>query len=324
MKSKNGHTILLGGIGGDSHSVGLTILRQALITHGYKVHYLGTQNRIDDFFEWASLCNVVMISSMDGHSHYYLRQFPKMIKEYNAYGPLWYLGGNLHIGDGVGCEHEFIEMGFDRVFVKFVDVMTVLQTLDRDLSDKEPVAEAPNLWERTSQFLLRWSTDVDDQKLDWEQVTRARPGVLEAWKTGAQAKDLEENADFLSRQPSFPKIQAQVNSGRQSTLIQPRSGVPLLEMQIKLFQAFKSSGVRVLSYQVDSLTRNNNYAGAAEAIRESRSNGISTINGFPVINHGVSGLRQVIRQVKAPLQTRHSTRDPRLLAEICYAGGVTS
>jgi len=299
-------------------------LRQALITHGYKVHYLGTQNRIDDFFEWASLCNVVMISSMDGHSHYYLRQFPKMIKEYNAYGPLWYLGGNLHIGDGVGCEHEFIEMGFDRVFVKFVDVMTVLQTLDRDLSDKEPVAEAPNLWERTSQFLLRWSTDVDDQKLDWEQVTRARPGVLEAWKTGAQAKDLEENADFLSRQPSFPKIQAQVNSGRQSTLIQPRSGVPLLEMQIKLFQAFKSSGVRVLSYQVDSLTRNNNYAGAAEAIRESRSNGISTINGFPVINHGVSGLRQVIRQVKAPLQTRHSTRDPRLLAEICYAGGVTS
>jgi methylaspartate mutase epsilon subunit len=324
MKSKNGHTILLGGIGGDSHSVGLTILRQALITHGYKVHYLGTQNRIEDFFEWASLCNVVMISSMDGHSHYYLRQFPKMIKEYNAYGPLWYLGGNLHIGDGVGCEHEFIEMGFDRVFVKFVDVMTVLQTLDRDLSDKEPVAEAPNLWERTSQFLLRWSTDVDDQKLDWEQIARARPGVLEAWKTGAQAKDLEENADFLSRQPSFPKIQAQVNSGRQSTLIQPRSGVPLLEMQIKLFQAFKSSGVRVLSYQVDSLTRNNNYAGAAEAIRESRSNGISTINGFPVINHGVSGLRQVIRQVKAPLQTRHSTRDPRLLAEICYAGGVTS
>jgi methylaspartate mutase E subunit len=324
MKSKDGHTILLGGIGGDSHSVGLTILRQALITQGYKVHYLGTQNRIEDFFEWASLCNVVMISSMDGHSHYYLRQFPKMIKEYNAFGPLWYLGGNLHIGDGVGCEREFIAMGFDRVFVKFVDVMTVLQTLERDLSDKEPVAEAPNLWERTSQFLLRWSTDVDDQKLDWEQVTRARPGVLEAWKTGAQAKDLEENADFLSRQPSFPKIQAQVNSGRQSTLIQPRSGVPLLEMQIKLFQAFKSSGVRVLSYQVDSLTRNNNYAGAAEAIRESRSNGLSTINGFPVINHGVSGLRQVIRQVKAPLQTRHSTRDPRLLAEICYAGGVTS
>jgi len=72
-----GHTILLGGLGGDSHSVGLTILRQALSTNGYKVCYLGTQNCLQEFFELASLCNVVMISSMDGHSRYYLRGFKR-------------------------------------------------------------------------------------------------------------------------------------------------------------------------------------------------------------------------------------------------------
>jgi methylaspartate mutase epsilon subunit len=80
----------------------------------------------------------------------------------------------------------------------------------------------------------------------------------------------------------------------------------------------------VLSYHVDSLTRNNNYAGAEEAIRESRASGAATINGFPVINHGVPALRRIISEVGAPLQTRHSTRDPRLLAEISYAGAVTS
>jgi methylaspartate mutase epsilon subunit len=48
------------------------------------------------------------------------------------------------------------------------------------------------------------------------------------------------------------------------------------------------------------------------------------LNGFPVINHGVEGLRRIISEVQTPLQTRHSTRDPRLLAEISYAGGVTS
>lgn len=324
MRNENGHTILLGGIGGDSHSVGLTILHHALATHGYNVQYIGTQNLVEDFFQRAALCNAVMISSMDGHARYYLRQFPHMLKAYSAYGPLWYLGGNLTIGDGAGYEREFLEMGFDRVFVKFTDVMTVLKTLETHLSTHTPVADCPALWERTGSFLPRWSTDVSDEKLEWGEIERTRLEVLGCWKTGHQAKDLEENAYFLDRQPSFPGIQVQVNSGRQPTLIQPRSGVALLDEQIKLFKAFKSSGARVLSYQVDSLTRNNNYVGAEEAIRESRATGVSTINGFPVINHGVKGLRQVIRNVKVPIQTRHSTRDPRLLAEISYAGGVTS
>jgi len=49
-----------------------------------------------------------------------------------------------------------------------------------------------------------------------------------------------------------------------------------------------------------------------------------TINGFPIVNHGVPCLQRIISEVGVPLQTRHSTRDPRLLAEISYAGGVTS
>src|SRR5215212_862707 len=123
-------TILLGGIGGDSHSVGLTILHQALMMSGHKVCYLGTQNSLKDFFELAALFNVVMISNMDGHVRYYLREFPEMMREYKIQGPLWYLGGNLDIGDGEGYERHFIEMGFDRVFVKFVDISTVLETLE--------------------------------------------------------------------------------------------------------------------------------------------------------------------------------------------------
>ena len=73
--ANGGHTILLGGIGGDSHSVGLNILRQALLMDGYRVRYLGTQNRLEHFSQLAALSNVVMISSMDGHAGYYLRRF---------------------------------------------------------------------------------------------------------------------------------------------------------------------------------------------------------------------------------------------------------
>ena len=106
--------------------------------------------------------------------------------------------------------------------------------------------------------------------------------------------------------------------------VQPRSGVPGEQDQLKLFQAFKRFGAGVLSFQVDSYTRNNNYAAAEDAIRESAQLGISTINGFPVVNHGVEAVRRLSRAIGVPLQTRHSTRDPRLLAEISYGGGVTA
>lgn len=321
---KRSHTILLGGIGGDSHSVGLNIMRQALGASGYQVHYLGTQNRLEDFFQSAALSNVVMISSMDGHVRYYMREFVELMKQYKAYQPLWYLGGNLHIGDGNGYERHFLEMGFKQVFVKFVDISTVLKILEKDLAGVEPVADCPTLWEPAQMKKTYLSTAVSDEQLEPDILEQSRYEVLQGWRTGRQAKDLRENAEFLGRQPSFPQTQLMVNSGRAPILIQPRSGVPGVREQIKHFQAFKSVGARVLSYQVDSLTRNNNYAGADEAIRESRISRTSTLNGFPVINHGVAGLRRIISEVKVPLQTRHSTRDPRLLAEISYAGGVTS
>ncbi|MDT5268511.1 MAG: methylaspartate mutase sigma subunit [Acidobacteriota bacterium] len=324
MKIKHGHTILLGGIGGDSHSVGLSILRQSLLMNNYRVHYMGTQNRLEDFIQVAGLANVVMISSMDGHSRYYLREFPKLLRERSFAQTLWYLGGNLHIGNGSGYEKYFLEMGFNQVFVKFVDICTVLQILERDLKDVTPMPECSSLMGKLQTARTYLSTPVTDDALESDMFERGRREVLESWKTGYRAKDLSANAEFLGRQPSFAAAQALVNAGRAPALIQPRAGVPLPGEQLALFKAFKRVGVRVLSYQVDSLTRNNNYAGVEEALRENGLTGNMTINGFPVVNHGVPGLQRIISEVGVPLQTRHSTRDPRLLAEISYAGGVTS
>ena len=317
-----GHTILLGGVGGDSHSVGLTILRQSLSAHGYQVRYLGTQNKLRDFFQMAGMANLVMISSMDGHARYYLREFAALKREFKTNGTLWYLGGNL--GSNSGPERDYLEMGFHRVFLNFIELETVLNMLEQDLNGTEAVADYPALWEQSLPATRSLPGTASDELLDNETFESARREVLEQWKTGNGARGLAANAHFLLRQPSFPRIQAQTRMDGGELLVQPRSGVALIGEQIKLFKNFKRAGVKVLSYQVDSLTRNNNYPAAEEAIRESSLSGISTINGFPIINHGVTGLRRIMQQVRVPLQTRHSTRDPRLLAEISYAGGVTS
>lgn len=317
-----GHTILLGGVGGDSHSVGLTILRQSLSAHGYQVRYLGTQNTLSDFFQMAGMANLVMISSMDGHARYYLREFPSFKREFKTNGTLWYLGGNL--GSNNGSERDYLEMGFNRVFLNFIELETVLNMLARDLNGTEAVANLPALWEQSMSATRSLPGTALDTLLDNQTFEASRSEVLEHWKTGSGARGLAANAQFLLRQPSFPRIQAQTRMGQGQMLVQPRSGVALIGEQMKLFKNFKRAGVKVLSYQVDSLTRNNNYLGAEEAIRESTVLGTSTINGFPVVNHGVTGLRKIAQQIHLPLQTRHSTRDPRLLAEISYAGGVTS
>jgi methylaspartate mutase epsilon subunit len=318
------HTILLGGIGGDSHSVGLTILRQALAQNGYGVVYLGTQNRLSDFFERAALCDVVMLSSMDGHTRYYVKEFPELMRRYQARAPLWYLGGNLTIGDALGYEAHFGEMGFDRVFVKFVDVRTVLEVLAADLSGREPVPAAWALQGPPGAALAPQGEAPRDGALERGEFEQARKEVLEQWKTGRAAKDMDESARFLARQPSFARVQALSTEGRVSMLVQPRCGVPLPEHQLRLFRAFKAAGAPVLSYQIDSLTRNGNFKGAEEALRESRATGTPTLNGFPLVNHGVRPLRRIAAGIGVPLQIRHSTRDPRLLAEIGYAGGATS
>lgn len=320
--NKRGHTILLGGLGGDSHSVGLTILRQSLSANGYHVRYLGTQNTLADFFQMASLTNLVMISSMDGHARYYLREFPALKREFKTNGTLWYLGGNLAVSEG--RERDFLEMGFNRVFMKFIELKTVLNMLDHDLENAPAVANYPELWKHTLPGTYSFPSAASDSLLEHETFESRRREVLEHWKTGTGARDLASNAQFLIQQPSFPRAQAHVTMDHGRILVQPRSGVALIEEQIKLFKNFREAGVKVLSYQVDSLTRNNNYAGVEEAIRDSRSYGTSTLNGFPVVNHGVNGLRRIAQQTGLPLQTRHSTRDPRLLAEISYAGGVTS
>lgn len=323
MNTHAHHTIVLGGIGGDSHSVGLIILNRALVAQGYQVHFLGIQNRIEDFLCWAEECDLVMISNMDGHARHYLRGFSGLLKQHTGHRPLWYLGGNLQVGDSRGSEGMFLQMGFNRVFGDFTDVQTVIRIVKKDLAKTKPrnAGHRPMVRLRPEEHP---APRLLGQPMEAASFERERQAVLRQWPTGRNATDLAENAAFLARQPSLAKVQSLVDSGALPILIQPRSGVPLVEDQMDLFQAFKAAGVRVLSYQVDSYTRNNRYADAEEAIQLSAARGAATMNGFPVINHGVAGLRQVIDAVGVPLQTRHSTRDPRLLAEISYAGGVSS
>ncbi|SDR47008.1 methylaspartate mutase subunit E [Pseudovibrio sp. Tun.PSC04-5.I4] len=318
MSKENQYNILLAGIGGDAHSVGLILLNQAICLAGYNVYFLGIQNDIKEVIAKAKGMDVVMISCMDGHAHHYLRDFPRLSKEEEI---IWYLGGNPSVLSIDRAKRLFKEIGFQRVFLSFVDLAQVIKSLKKDLNEKVPrqaLAVPLQGLNKTKHTELCIDSQVSDIDHDFE-----RNNVLLQWKTGADVRSLRKNAVFLADCPNLARLQMQASLNGE-VLIQPRSGVAEEQKQLDIFKKLEAAGAPVLSYQVDSLTRNNNYSGAEQAIIESRYTGVSALNGFPVVNHGAGALQRIALQVSTPLQCRHSTRDPRLLAEICFGGGVTA
>ena len=314
------HVITLGGLGSDAHWVGLTVLRHALADEGYRVNYLGIQNPLQTFFMNVAVSDVVMMSCMDGHARNYLRRFAELSRRFPADGSLWYIGGNLSVHDADALLSHLTPLGFSRAFPQYVDIPTVLATLAADLAIRPPRLGAFLPVERRRPPAVHQVPP--DDRMEPDVFDRQRAEVLEHWETGWQARQLDDNAQFLSRQPSFALAQSRASPDR-TPLLHPRSGVALVDDQIAAFTVLRAAGADVLSYQIDSLTRTNAYADARAAIAESRDRGTSTLNGFPMVNHGVDELRRIAGTVRMPLQTRHSTRDPRLLAEISAAGGVT-
>jgi len=152
-----------------------------------------------------------------------------------------------------------------------------------------------------------------------------RKTVLGTWPTGREV-DLTEALRYQRGIPESKNFARAVNRAKAEsrTLIQPRAGVALIDDHIRLLRYLETEGTAdLLPTTIDAYTRQNRYEEAAAGIRKSVAAGHSLLNGFPAVNHGVGGCRQVTEAVSRPIQVRHGTPDARLLAEISLAGGFT-
>ena len=168
--------------------------------------------------------------------------------------------------------------------------------------------------------------ELKNKRIPDGEFAQLRQEVLAQWPTGKDV-DLEESVAYhkaMADERIFSKkLLAAKEAGR--TLVQPRAGVPLISEHIKLLEHLQDEGeADLLPTTIDSYTRQNRYEEAENGIRESMRLNRAMLNGFPAVNHGVSGCRQIIESVHTPVQVRHGTPDARLLTEITYAGGFTS
>ncbi|MFK4043181.1 cobalamin-dependent protein [Nonomuraea wenchangensis] len=318
------YSILLAGVGGDAHAVGLTILKAGIQQAGYHVDFLGTQNLPAEVCSRATQVDAVLISNMDGHAAYYLDDLPELQAKHGVADRLWYLGGYPSLTNDDEKVERLERLGFDRIFHGYVDVAHVLKVLDADLATRQPLHEC----RIAAPYDFRSAAVTDDlpaqrprrlRGLHWAE----REEVLYSWRTGWGARDLEANAARLATRAQLAEHQRAAQQDGH-ILIQPRSGVSDPIRQRALFVMLRDAGADVLSFQIDSLTRNNMYAEIEQITKQpTRPTEGSRLNGFPAVNLGVEVMAQLSEHFSAlPMQVRHSTRDPRLLAEITFAAGI--
>jgi methylaspartate mutase epsilon subunit len=166
---------------------------------------------------------------------------------------------------------------------------------------------------------------LENKKWEESEFETERQEVLATWPTGKEVH-LEEAIKYHRTLPkekvSYYKLKKAVEEG--ATLLQPRAGVALLNEHITLLKTLEEKGgADLLPTTIDAYTRLNRYQEAARGIEESKAAGRSLLNGFPAVNYGVKNCRKIIDAVNVPVEVRHGTPDPRLLAEITLAAGFT-
>ncbi|MDO5737666.1 MAG: methylaspartate mutase subunit E [Eubacteriales bacterium] len=170
-------------------------------------------------------------------------------------------------------------------------------------------------------------SEIRNKRLSDDEFMSIRREILGQWPTGQEVQEIEDGIEYQKSIPPEKNFTKVLNKAKAQgkTLVQPRAGVALIEKQIELLNYLANEGeADLLPSTIDSYTRQNRYQEAKVGIEESIKTGKSMLNGFPAVNHGVRGCRQLTENLTKPVQVRHGTPDARLLTEITYAGGFTS
>ena len=166
---------------------------------------------------------------------------------------------------------------------------------------------------------------VKQQRIDDKTFTKMREKELSQWPTGKEV-DLDEAVEYHKKMPdskNFTKAIAKYKAEGKIGLF-PRSGVPVIEEEIKLLQGLNEVGVRLFPFTTDSYTRNLQLDKAQKGLEESIRTGQRKLNGYPIINHGVKTTRKVVESCEGAFDPRSSKVANSFVGEIAFASGMTA
>lgn len=168
---------------------------------------------------------------------------------------------------------------------------------------------------------------IRNQRLSDEEFQRIRrEEVLPQWETGKDIEDLDEciaAAKELSQGKSHA-LKHQEAEDRGIHLLMPQFGRALTEYTVEGLQHVEAEGLAPDGVWIifsDSYTRKLDFERAAAGIERSRQEGMSMLNGWPIVNFGVEEARRIRRASQVPLTLNSTDEDGRLASEIALAAG---
>ncbi|MBN1629808.1 MAG: hypothetical protein JW990_08590 [Thermoleophilia bacterium] len=171
------------------------------------------------------------------------------------------------------------------------------------------------------------SQKIRNQRLSDEEFFRIRKEeVLPQWETGKDIEDLDEciaAAKELSQGKSHALKHKEAEE-RGIHLLMPQFGRALTEYTIEGLQYVEAEGLAPDGVWIifsDSYTRKLDFERAAAGIERSRQEGMSMLNGWPIVNFGVEEARKIRRASQVPLTLNSTDEDGRLASEIALAAG---
>lgn len=324
----NSYKLLMGSVGDDSHSIGMFLLKSAFQENGFFVRHLGVLNTIEDFLHNASHYDAVFISCINGHVDLYLEEFPKKLGDFKTSiqkPVLWYLGGNLSVQETEDqVIKKYLHYGFDLVAPKPVSYNVIYKNLMKDFNRKHIQPRTGILSERVNYPELDHLDLITDEPMSDQEFKKYRLEVLESWPTGKAVWNMDVKRNHINPAKNLHNLIFNNMNNGHKPLVQPRTGVALVEDEIDILQFLRLNGLDVSSIQLDAASRKKMYKDAQRGVERSTSGKTSFLNGYPVPVHGIPGMEKILSSIDTPFQIRAGSPDHRLVYEIGLAGGTTS
>ena len=169
---------------------------------------------------------------------------------------------------------------------------------------------------------------IKNQRLTDDQFFKIRKEeVLPMWETGKGVENLDECiaiAKELSQGKNYAMKLTEAKQKGKHLLI-PQFGRALTEYTIEGLKYVEEHSELApdgmwLIYS-DSYTRKLDFKSAAGGIERSKKEGMSMLNGWPIVNFGVEDARRVMQSTKVPISFNSTDEDGRLASEIALAAG---
>ena len=169
---------------------------------------------------------------------------------------------------------------------------------------------------------------IKNKRLPDDQFFKIRKEeVLPMWETGKDIEDLDEciaAAKELSQGKNYAMRLVDAKKNGTHLLI-PQFGRALTEYMVEGFRYVEEESDLapngLWNIFSDSYTRKLDFKNAAAGIERSKKEGMSMLNGWPIVNFGVEEARKVKQATKVPLTLNSTDEDGRLASEIALAAG---